>query len=55
MTEQVFPFTAEFSENMVTILSEEDIIGTSFWHNQTIMQRYYAQTGKQPKLSKKEL
>ncbi len=33
MMEEIFPFTAEFSDNMVTILSEEDIVGTSFWHN----------------------
>ena len=42
MIEEIFPFTAEFSDNMVTILNDEDIAGTSFWHNQTIMQRYYS-------------
>ncbi len=41
MAEEIFPFTAEFSHNLVTILSEEDIIGTKHWsETETLLDQY---------------
>jgi hypothetical protein len=31
LVEEIFPFTAEFSHNLVTILDKEDIKGTQHW------------------------
>ena len=37
MGEEIFPFTAEFSHNLVTIISDEDIKGTKFWSDETLL------------------
>ncbi len=54
MMEQIFPFTAEFSDNMVTILNDEDIMGTPHWSDKTLMERYHEQSGKKPYVSHKD-
>lgn len=36
MAEEIFPFSAEYSHNLVTILSEEDIRGTKHWSDETL-------------------
>lgn len=40
MVEELFPFTAEHAYNLVTIIDEEDIKGTKFWSNETLMEKY---------------
>ena len=57
MVEEIFPFTAEFSHNLVTILDQDDIKGTQFWSDETLMEKYYKSQGKKysRRLSKKEL
>jgi hypothetical protein len=55
MIDEIFPFTAEFATNMVTIMNEEDIIGTKFWSDSSLVERYHSATGRSPKLSKKQL
>ena len=45
MIEEIFPFTAEFSHNLVTIIDPEDIKDTKFWSDQTLTDRYYASRG----------
>lgn len=40
LVEEIFPFTAEFSHNMVTIIDQEDIKGTKFWSDQSLTDRY---------------
>jgi hypothetical protein len=56
MVEEIFPFTAEFSHNLITIIDAEDLVGTPYWSNETLVERYYKSQGKtyQRKLSKKE-
>lgn len=34
--EEIFPYTAEFSHNLVTIVSDDDIKGTKFWSDKTL-------------------
>lgn len=40
MVEEIFPYTAEFSHNLVTIIDDEDLKGTKFWSDETLMQQY---------------
>lgn len=40
LLEEIYPFTAEFSYNMVTHIDNEDIIGTKYWSNETLLERY---------------
>ena len=56
MVEELFPFTAEYAHNMVTIIDPEDIKGTKLWSDETLMERYYKSKGKKyaRRLSKKE-
>jgi acyl-homoserine lactone acylase PvdQ len=46
MVEEIFPFTAEYSHNLVTIIDPEDIKGTKFWSDETLVQKYHKLTGK---------
>jgi hypothetical protein len=46
MVEEIFPFTAEYAHNLVTIIDPEDIKGTKFWSDETLMERYYKSKGK---------
>ncbi len=57
LVEEIFPFTAEFSHNLVTILDKEDIMGTHHWSDQSLVERYYQSKGKKftRKLSKSQL
>lgn len=57
LVEEIIPFTAEYSHNMVTIIDEADIKGTRFWSDESLMSRYYKSQGKEytPKLSKEQL
>ena len=57
MVEEIFPFTAEFSHNLVTIIDAEDIKGTHHWSDETLLERYYKSKGKKyvKRLSKAEL
>lgn len=45
MVEEIFPFTADYSFNMVTIIDEEDIKGTKFWSDETLSERYHKAKG----------
>ena len=58
MVEELFPFTAEYAHNMVTIIDPEDIKGTKMWSDETLMEKYYktSKGGKRyaRRLSKKE-
>ncbi len=45
LVEEIFPFTAEFSHNLVTILDKEDIKGTQHWSDQSLVERYYQSKG----------
>jgi acyl-homoserine lactone acylase PvdQ len=40
MVEEIFPFTAEFSHNLVTIIDAEDLVNSPFWSNETLVERY---------------
>jgi hypothetical protein len=57
MVEEIFPFTAEYAHNLVTIVDPEDLKGTRFWSDETLLERYYKSNGKtySRKLSKSEL
>ena len=57
MVEEIFPFTAEYAHNLVTIIDSEDLKGTKFWSDETLLERYYKSQGKtySRKLSKLEL
>jgi hypothetical protein len=46
LVEEIFPFTAEFSHNLVTIVDPEDIKGTQHWSEQSLVERYYQSQGK---------
>jgi penicillin amidase len=37
LVEEIFPFTAEYAHNMVTIIDGEDIRGTKFWSDETLV------------------
>jgi len=37
LVEEIFPFTAEFSHNLVTIIDPEDIKGTKHWSEETLL------------------
>jgi hypothetical protein len=41
LVEEIFPFTAEFSHNLVTIMDPEDIKGTHHWSEKTLIESYY--------------
>lgn len=41
MAEEIFPFSAEFSHNLVTIIGEEDIIGTKHWTDKETLAEQY--------------
>lgn len=45
MVEELFPFTSEYSHNLVTIVDPEDIKGTQFWSDTNIVERYYSERG----------
>ena len=45
MVEEIFPFTAEFSHNLVTIMDAEDIKGTRFWSDESLVDKYYKSRG----------
>eukprot|EP00347_Sterkiella_histriomuscorum_P007762 403347656 len=51
MVEQIFPYTADYSYNMVTVIDEEDIKGTQFWSDETLSEKYHKKKGTTPKLS----
>ncbi len=51
MVEEIFPFTAEHSHNLVTILSDEDVKGTKFWSDETLLDAYHKSQGKVTKTS----
>lgn len=53
MIEQIFPYTAEYSYNMVTIIEDEDIKGTKFWSDETLTDQHHRSRGTKPKLSAK--
>ncbi len=57
MVEELFPFTAEYSHNLVTIIDPEDLKGTPQWSEETLVERYYKSKGKKyvRRLSKAEL
>jgi len=57
MVEEIFPFTAEYAHNLVTIMDAEDLKGTALWSDETLMERYYKSKGKKfvKRLSKSEL
>lgn len=46
MVEELFPYTAEFSHNLVTVIDPEDIKGTSFWSDRTLIESLYESRGK---------
>lgn len=52
MVEEIYPFTADYSHNLVTIVNDEDIKGTRFWSDETLSERYHKAKGTQPKLTK---
>lgn len=52
MIEDIFPFTAEGSFNMVTIIDDEDLVGTKFWSDETLTERYHKSKGTKPILTK---
>jgi hypothetical protein len=45
MVEEIFPYTEEFSHNMVTIVDKEDLIGTKHYSEETLMEKYYKSKG----------
>jgi hypothetical protein len=57
MVEELFPFTAEYSHNLVTIMDPEDLKNTAHWSNETLIERYYKSKGKKyvRRLTKAEL
>ena len=52
MVEEIYPFTADYSHNLVTIINDEDIKGTKFWHDETLSERYFKSKGTSPKLTR---
>ncbi len=38
MVEEIFPFTSEYSHNLVTIIDPEDLQGTKFWSDETLLE-----------------
>lgn len=40
LVEEIIPFTANYSTNMVTIVDTEDIKGTPHWSDETLSERY---------------
>jgi hypothetical protein len=57
MVEEIFPFTAEYAHNLVTIMDAEDLKETALWSDETLMERYYKSKGKKfvKRLNKNEL
>ena len=53
MVEEIFPFTAEFSHNMVTIIDAEDLKNTSTWSDETLVEQYKRLSAKLPVASEK--
>ena len=55
LVEEIFPFTAEFSHNLVTIIDAEDIKDTHHWSDKSLVERYHQSQGKiyKRKLSKR--
>jgi len=37
MVEEIIPFTAEFTHNLVTVIDPEDIKGTKLWSDETLV------------------
>jgi hypothetical protein len=54
IVEEIFPFTAEFSHNLVTIIDPEDIKDTELWSDETLVDNYYRSRGLKRSLTKKE-
>lgn len=52
MVEEIFPFTADHSYHMVTVIDDEDFKGTKFWSDSTLSERYHKARGTKPKLTK---
>lgn len=52
MVEEIFPFTADHSYHMVTVIDDEDFKGTKFWSDSTLSERYHKSRGTKPKLTK---
>jgi hypothetical protein len=49
MAEEIFPFTSEYAHNLVTILDEDDLRGTKFWSDETLLEQYKrAKNGGKP-------
>jgi len=40
LVEELFPFTAEYSHNLVTIMDPEDLKGTPLWSEETLTKKY---------------
>ena len=46
MVEEIFPYTAEYSHNLVTIIDEEDLKGTKLWSEEnTLTDLHYMSKG----------
>jgi hypothetical protein len=45
MVEEIFPFTAEYSHKLVTIIDPEDIKDTEHWSDETLVEHYYRTRG----------
>ena len=37
LTEQIFPYSAEFVYKPTTVIDPEDLIGTQWWSNETLV------------------
>jgi penicillin amidase len=57
MVEEIFPFTAEYSHNLVTIMDLDDVKGTQHFSSETLIEQYYKSQGKkyEKKLSASEI
>lgn len=57
MVEEIFPFTAEYSHKLVTIMDLDDVKGTQHFSPETLIEQYYKSQGKnyEKKLSASEI
>ena len=39
MVEEIFPYTSEFSYNLVTVMNEEDIAESGFTHSESLLDK----------------
>lgn len=54
LVDELFPFNAEFSHKMVTVIDAEDIKGTQFWSDETLVQQYNRIKSPVPSFDSKE-